>query len=201
MASSNSVMLPASYQVSIINPRTGQTSAVFRQDAFRQLRYSRVLNGVGRLAFTLDYADASAGTYNDVFVLDTTSAEGVLSAPELRPTTDPGANRSWGFVGYLIDGSPLLRTHCYGTNEDCPGRTVLGVLDADGVVHETITIPGDAQQVTLDASGSWVLYVRFQNADSGRLEQLPLAEGARAEDLGEGARFAAFLPSTQRDRR
>ena len=70
MASSNSVMLPASYQVSIINPRTGQTSAVFRQDAFRQLRYSRVLNGVGRLAFTLDYGDASAGTYNDVFVLD-----------------------------------------------------------------------------------------------------------------------------------
>jgi hypothetical protein len=138
---------------------------------------------------------------NDVFVLDTTSPEGVLSATELRPITDPGPNRSWGLVGYLIDGSPLLRTHCYGTAEDCPGRTLVGVLDADGVVHETITLPNNAEQVTLDASGSWVLYVRFQNADSDTLEQLPLAEDARAEDLGQGVRFAAFLPSTQRDRR
>lgn len=45
-------MTQASYQVVFINPYTGRVEALFDSAAFYQLRYSRVMNGIGALAMT-----------------------------------------------------------------------------------------------------------------------------------------------------
>lgn len=55
-----------SYQITVIDPLTGDVAAVFDPASFRDLRYSRVLNDIGLLALTIP-AD---NPYRSVFTLD-----------------------------------------------------------------------------------------------------------------------------------
>ena len=57
---------PADYQIQIISPTSGLTLAIFDQSEFYSFRYERVLNGVGRIVFTIDDVD----NLNSIFVTD-----------------------------------------------------------------------------------------------------------------------------------
>lgn len=55
------------YQLQILSVNDGSVQRIFDQSEFYDLRYSRILNDVGKLAFTLAQEDGQ----NDLFALDT----------------------------------------------------------------------------------------------------------------------------------
>jgi hypothetical protein len=114
-----------SYQIAVINPSSGQTVTIIDASAVEELRYSRILNGIGTLALVIPVADDF--DWSTIFTLD--SFVEVYRSP--------------------ADGEPLLREETYLTRlvhrfrEDQMERFVIGARSLNDLLARRIIDPDD----------------------------------------------------------
>lgn len=118
-------MTTARYQVALISCVTGQTLAEFDGISFFDLRYSRVLNGVGRIAMTLP----SNNPYRNLFTVDS-----FIEVYRTDPTSTISA--------LILEETYLLRlTHRY--REDNDEWFAIGGVSLNDLMRRRIVNPAD----------------------------------------------------------